>query len=60
MDLKNCILVVSLIVRKTGSRELYLGTDFNSKENGSKELYLGSEFNRKEDWIQRIVSRYRN
>ncbi len=51
MDLKNCILVVSLIVRKTGSRELYLGTEFNSKENGSKELYLGSEFNRKEDWI---------
>ena len=41
MDLENCIQVQSLIVKKDGSRALYLGTEFNSKE----------------EWIQRIVSR---
>ena len=33
LDLKNCILVQSLIVKSNGSRELYLGTEFNSKDD---------------------------
>ena len=32
LDLKNCIQVQSLIVKSNGSRELYLGTEFNSKD----------------------------
>ena len=59
MDLEHRIQVQSLILKKNGSRESYLGTEFNSKKNESRELYLGTEFNSKEEWIQRIVSRYR-
>ena len=43
LDLKNCIQVQSLIVKSNRSRELYLGTEFISKE----------------EWIQRIVNRYK-
>ena len=59
MDLENCIQVQSLVGKKNGSIELYLGTGVNRKKIGSIELYLGTKFNSKEEWIQRIVSRYR-
>ena len=36
---------------KNGFKTLCLGTGFNRKKIGSRELYLGSEFNSNEEWI---------
>ena len=51
MAKEDCIQVQGLTDEKNGSRELYLGTEFNSRKTGSRELYLGREFISKKEWI---------